>query len=367
MSFESGSVSFRAFFVPRDLPNDVVERFAANAAPGLDALKVEPIQGWVGGRHLLDRVITEENAYHAGHLRLSLMQAERKIPPALLKAEQTMEEMAHLQATGKAFLSRKVRSEIKQAVIDRLLPQMPPQLKGISMIHSPRAQMIYAACMSEKQLDAFQIYFARAVGYALIPAMPAEVALRRKNLDVEELAPSSFSPTLDDRQVHYVIGEDFLTWLWYLSEREQGALHLEEVGAVSVMIEGPLTFHMEGDGAHVTVLRKGEPLISAEAKSALMAGKKLRQARINVVHGDEAWSGTLDADQFVFRGFKLPEGEEKVDPLSRFQNRVQQLDTFMDLFFRLYDEFLSRRSREGEWADEVALIRRWVNDRRTVN
>ena len=367
MSFESGSMSCRAFFVPRDLPDDAVERFAANAAPSLESLKDESIQGWVGGRHLLDRVITEDNAYYGGQLRLTLMQADRKIPPALLKAEQTMEELAHLQATGLQFLNRKTRSEIKEQVVDRLLPQMPPQLKGIHFVHSPNERMVYASCMSEKQLDAFQIHFARTLGYALIPAMPGETALRRKSLDVEELPPSSFSPDLDDRQVSYVIGEDFLTWLWYMSEVEKGAILLEEIGEVAVLIEGPLTFHMEGDGAHVTVLRKGAPLVSAEAKTALLVGKKLRQARVNMVLGEQAWVCTLDADQFVFRGLKLPESEEKLDPISRFQERMLKLDRFVDLFFRLYDEFLSRRSRPEEWQDEVTRIRKWVSDRQAAH
>jgi len=320
----------------------------------------------VGGRHLLDRVITADNAYYAGYLRLTLMQADRKIPPALLKAEQTMEELAHLQATGLQFLNRKIRSEIKAQVVERLLPQMPPQLKGIHFVHSANEGLVYASCMSEKQLDAFQIHFARTLGYALIPAMPRETALRRKNVDTDELPPSSFSPDRNDRQVSYVIGEDFLTWLWYISEVEKGSLLLEGAGEVAVLIEGPLTFHMEGDGAHVTVLRKGAPLISAEAKTALLVGKKLRQARLHIVRGEETWSCTLDADQFVFRGLKLPENEEKLDPISRFQDRILKLDAFWDLFARLYDEFMSRRSRPEEWQDEVVRIRKWVNDRQSA-
>lgn len=363
MSFESGSISCRAFIVPRSLPDDIVERLAANAAPSLDHLKTDPIQGWVGGRHLLDRVITEDNAYYAGHLRLALMQAERKIPPALLKAEQTMEELAYMQANGLPFLNRKIRSEIRQEVVERLLPQMPPQLKGIHLVHSPASNMIYATCMSEKQLDAFQIHFARTLGYAPIPAMPTETAMHRKGLDTDELAPSSFSPNLNDNEVSCVIGEDFLTWLWYMSEAEKGAIALENGDEVAVLIEGPLTFHMEGDGAHLTVLRKGSPLISAEAKTALLVGKKLCNARVNLALNEEAWVCTLDAAPFVFRGLKLPESEEKLDPLSRFQERMVKLDRFLDLFFRLYDEFLSRRSRPGEWGDEVGRIRKWVSDR----
>ncbi len=363
MSFESGSISFRAFFLPQDLPEDAVQRFAAQAAPSLESLRDEPIQGWVGGRHLLDRMITEDNAYYAGHLKLSLMQAERKIPPALLKAEQTMEELAQLQATGKQYLSRKERSEIKAAIIERLLPQMPPQLKGIDVVQSVSERLVYANCLSEKQLDAFQIGFARAQGFSLIPAQPADVALRRKSIDVEDFYPSSFSPTLEDNQVHYIIGEDFLTWLWYLSEAEKGSVPLEGGSEVSVMIEGPLTFHMEGAGAHVAVLRKGEPLSSAEAKTALLVGKKLKVAGLHLVLGDETWSCTLDAGEFVFRGLKLPESEEKLDPISRFQDRILKLDRFMDVFFRLYDEFIARRSRDEEWEEEVKRIRKWVSDR----
>ncbi len=363
MSFESGSISCRAFFLPQSLPEDWLDRVAANAAPPLEYLKDEPIQGWVGGRHLLDRVITSENALYAGHIRLTLMQAERKIPPALLKAEQTMEELAELQARGVPFLNRKVRAEIKEQVVARLQPQMPPQLKGIHLVHSEATQRIYASCLSEKQLDAFQINFGRTLGFALIPAVPDHTALRRKQIEVEDLPPSSFSPELADHQVSYVIGEDFLTWLWYMSEQEKGAIPLVDSGDVTVLIEGPLTFHMEGQGAHMTVLRKGEPLMSAEAKTALVAGKKLKQARFNLVQGDAAWVCTLDADEFVIRGLKLPEEEERLDPLSRFQERVRKLDRFFDLFFQLYDEFLDRRRQVEEWQDEVQRIRKWVQDR----
>jgi hypothetical protein len=363
VSFESGASSFRIFYVPQDLPGDAVDRFAAQALPGLDSLREDPIEGWVGGRHLLDRVINEDNAYYAGHLRLALVQAQRVIPPALLKAEVTMEELAHLQATGQAYLSRKMRLEIKAQVVARLLPQMPPQLKGIQVVQSVAQPLIYAACLSEKQMDAFQINFARAQGYALIPAGPAEVALRRKRLNVEELAPSSYSPALEDRQVHYIVGEDFLTWLWFVSEAESGSIPLEDGRNVAVLIEGPLTFRMEGEGAHLALLRKGDPLLSAEAKTALLVGKKLKQAKVNVVLDDQAWSCTLDAEQFVFRSMKLPESEEKLEPLGRFQERMLKLDQFVELFFGLYDEFITRRSRAEEWEEEVSRIRQWVSDR----
>lgn len=366
MSFESGSISCRVFSVPRELPDDLVSRFAAQAALPLSSLKDEPLQGWVGGRHLLDRVITDDNAYYAGFLRLILVQAERKIPPALLKAEQTMEELAQLQATGAPFLNRKVRSEIKEEVVARLLPQMPPILKGIVFVHDRNERLVYATALSEKQLDAFQIAFARAAGFALIPMTPDAVAMIRQKVDVSDWSGASFSPDLDDRDVQNTIGEDFLTWLWYISESGHGSLPLDGEGEVGVLIEGPLTFYREGEGAHLTVLRKGSPLISAEAKTALMSGKKLKSARLHLAQGEDTWTCTLDAEQFVFRGLKLPESEEKLDPLSRFQERMRQLDHFLELFMGLYDHFLARRGDESAWRAEIASIRQWVTDRKTA-
>ena len=103
MAFESGSITTRVFYVPGGLPHDAVERFAEQAAPPIENLGREGISGWVTSRHLLDRDITPESATLAGYLYLYLMQAERKIPPALLRAECRMEELVEMRARGVGY------------------------------------------------------------------------------------------------------------------------------------------------------------------------------------------------------------------------------------------------------------------------
>jgi len=98
VAFESGAVTCRMFYVPGGLPDDVIDRFAAAAAPPVLDMGREPIEGWVTSRHLMDGHITDESATVAGYLYLYLMQAERKIPPALLRAECRMRELAEMQA-----------------------------------------------------------------------------------------------------------------------------------------------------------------------------------------------------------------------------------------------------------------------------
>lgn len=361
MGFESGSMTFRMFVLKHRLPGDVAKGFASHAAPPMDAVKREARVGWVTGRHLLDRHITDDTAYVGGHLRLTLVKAERKVPEALLRAECRMQELAEVTGAGEGGLKRERRSAIRKEVEERLQPTMPPSLTAIPMVADSRAGMVYAAAMAEKQMETFLRYFQEASGVELIPMTPEVAALKRQQVNARDLGPTSFSPEVEDGAAGGSLGQDFLTWLWFFSEARGGEIEVaREKWAVG--IEGPLMFVLEGEGAHETILRKGSPLVSAEAKVALLNGKKLRAARLILARGEMQWSVTLDADTFAFRGLKVPK-EERLDPVSRFQERMLAVAAFREAFFSLYDQFLSERRMEGSWRETRTAIHRWVTGR----
>ena len=192
---------------------------------------------------------------------------------------------------------------------------------------------------------------------------PITAAMRLKKIDVSMLDPTSFSPELEDPLAHNSIGQDFLTWLWFYSEARGGLMKIDDT-SYAIMIEGPLTFFMQGAGAHVTVLRNGTPEISAEAKTALLSGKKLLRSKITIGNEHESWTTNLDADEFIFRGFKLPK-TEKVDAITAFQQRMISLNRFDDAFMGFYDRFLSIRLNKDKWASEQKDIHEWVNNRQS--
>jgi len=361
MALESGSVGCRLFYLPLPLPPNPVERFANHAAPPIDTLGTGEIHGWVTGRHLLDRHITEDTATLAGYLRLTLMRAERKIPPALLRAECKLEELAEMQSRGVAFLKRNEKSDIKKAVVDRLLPKMPPTLTGIDMVCDRQGDWLYATATSESQVEALTLQLRMATGCDLIPLMGATIAARRRKIDVRDLPPSSFSPELNDEEAGNHSGHEFLTWLWFFAEARGGIAELE-VGQVAVAVEGPLTFVFEGSGAHETSLRKGTPEVSAEAKSALLAGKKLRRAKLTFACHEQTWELNLDADEFVLRGVKLPKGDN-LDPISRFQMRVLTLNTLQAMLEQLFLRYLDERTDLKTWSATQTDIHKWVSQR----
>ena len=193
MGFESGAVSFRVFHLPRTMPGDALDLFAENAIPPVDTVSHGELRGWASGRHLLERNITEDTSVYGGYLHLNLVSAERKIPKSLLQAECRMEELAHMAANGTDYLARSTKSEIRRTVEERLLPQMPPQLKGIPMLHDRSTQRLYAGALPVGQVDTFLAYFQHTLGYSAIPMLPEAVALQRKDSDTRNWRPASFS------------------------------------------------------------------------------------------------------------------------------------------------------------------------------
>jgi recombination associated protein RdgC len=351
------------FYLPHSLPPDHVARFAMKALPPMTTLGDTPLSGWVTGRHLMDRNINEDTAHYAGYLRLALATAERKIPAATLKAECRMEELARMQAEGRAELDRKTRSEIRKEIEARLLPTMPPQLKGMDLVHLPESGLVYCEATNGTQIDRLDAYFREVMRFGLIPVTPYSASFMRLKFDARDLGPSSFSPDCDDDSAADGIGNEFLTWLWFVSETRGGVIKLPDYGDFALLIEGPLTFvSTEGSGAHEAVLRQGTPTISTEAKIALLSGKKLSKARIMLARGQDTWQVTLDAEEFIFRGLKLPEGE-KLEPISRFQERMTSIGTFTGAFLEIFDLFMIERKSEELWKATKTQIHQWVSER----
>lgn len=357
MSFESGSVSLRMFYVPKELPDDVLDRFSEHAIGSVDTLRDEEIHGWVGPRHLLDREISEETAMPGGYLRLTLAQAQRKIPTALLRAECRIEEMVWMAAEQRDYVNRQTRSEIKKEVIEKLLPQMPPTLKGVDFVYDRSHGLLYCTAMSEKQLDAFLINFSAVTGVQLMLADPAAMAWQLAQSRTDNWNSLGFAA---DQWADCAPGREFLMWLWFMSEAKGGELTLPESGPMAILVEGPLQFDQEEQGE--TVIRKGEPMVSAETRAALLSGKKLRRAKLTLARGEEIWNCTLDADEFIFRGLKLPK-TEAYDVLGKFTERMEFLEVFRVAFGELYKQFVETRDDAAALETLREEMREWIRSR----
>jgi hypothetical protein len=361
MAFEQGTLNFRLFYLLQAVDPDILQNFARQAAPPISTLGRDPISGWVTGRHLLDREITEEKCCFGSYLHLMLMKAERKVPEALLKAHCKLEEEVELRARGVEFLPRQVRSEIKQRVIDTLLPDMPPTLTGIPALLDFRRDTVMAGAISDKQIDAFTIAFKQCTDNQPVLLTPETAALKRARVNFNDLPLVSFAPDESiEPPVAATPGMDFLTWLWFNWEKNGGVHKNRQGDEFGYMLEGPLTFFREGEGAHEALLRKGTPLNSREALTALLCGKKLKRVKFTLAHQEKIYTAVVDSE-FAFRTLKLPKIEQ-MESGGIFQERMRLTGIFLDDWFALFDHFLELRRETSTWEKVVNKIRAWIRD-----
>lgn len=358
MGFDTGAVAFRLFYLPCPADSSLLDKFAAHAAPPITDLKTDPITGWVTGQHLLDREITEDKCLFGPYLYTQLMKAEKKIPESLLRAYIKIEEEVEKKARGATFLPRKVRSEIKERLVAHFLPQMPPTLTGIPSVTDLRTEMIVSGALSDKQVDAFFPAYREIIGEIPILLTPDTAAMKRKRINPVDLDPILFTPDETVELPHEsTLGMDFLTWLWFYWETGTGVFKHNDYEH-GLMLEGPLTFFRDGEGAHEALLRNGSPLNSQEAGIALLRGKKLKKVKLTLTRGDWIVTANVDSD-FAFRAVKLPKTEND-DASGIFQERMAFLEMFWTTFLALYDRFLDMRTNASDWRATHAAMGEWI-------
>ncbi len=363
MPFDRGSFTFAMFDLPGELPENLLDLFAAKKAGPLDSVTDEPQLGWVTGHHLLDTAIDGASAQIGGCYFLSLRQAVRKMPASLLNAVCKREEQAYMRANNLEYVSSKMKKQIKEEALEKHIQKMPPALSGIPMVLEPNSKLLYVGASSNSQIDLFLDTFFQTVKIEPLQLTPG--LLLEKLFQITESSFPELSFT-GEKSEEPTIGRDFLMWLWYYSETV-GKITIDQYGEFDLMIEGPLTFADSSDarGAAETTIKKGEsPLRSAEAKAAIEVGKKLKKAKLAITRDNQIWSGTFDADQFAFGSFKLPEGEEMNED-EIFAERVENLAIFREAFIAYFRKF-AEAMMGMEFAELEKAVREWARNRDAV-
>ncbi len=357
MPFERGSVTVSVFRLNGAWPEDALESFNAHRAGTLDSVKDDVQVGWTTGKCLLDSNLDENSVIAGSCWYLNLRKAERKIPSSLLNAICKREELVYMRANELDFVPSKVKREIKAQAVEQYLMKMPPSIASTPMVYDPAAKLLYLGTASAKQIEDFIGFFYQTLNLEPIQITPGtllndEFGKLETDLPVLSLTGEECSDMTP--------GRDFLTYLWYLSESGEAAIEHPQYGEFDLMLEGPLVF-AAGDmakGSAETAVKKGDlPLQSAEAKAALAVGKKLKKAKVTMTRGDDIWSGTFDADKFIFSSLNLPEGEE-LEPDSRFAERMQNILVFNEAWAtcfklfaeKMFNDFENTSNALCEWA-----------------
>lgn len=155
------------------------------------------------------------------------------------------------------------------------------------------------------------------------------------------------------------LGAEFLTWLWYRSEQQGGVFELPSGEEASLVFNDYAA--LAAEEGEQSILKKGSPHRSPEARSALGAGKLVRAARLEVALGERLYALTVAGDTLDVRSVRYPKLEEAT-PADREVESLAAMDEVAAIVDGLYARFLEVRAGEAWLAREVPAMEAWVRE-----
>lgn len=164
-------------------------------------------------------------------------------------------------------------------------------------------------------------------------------------------------------QTDIVLGQEFLTWLWYKSEAQGGNFKTPDGEVFALWLEQRVSVTGgEGDAKETTSV-SGLMSELREARTGLAMGKKVSKALIRIEADTEQWSGTIKAEDFSLSSFKTPKidtkQEEGDDPDAVFLEKMYLLERGLGFLDSVFHEFLRLRFSDG-WTQEREAAGKWM-------
>lgn len=311
--------------------------------------------GWTGPGGRTPRDPSEIDPQVGRVLCLWLRMDVKRIPAGALKVRR-MEAEARERAEVSERIGPDRRREIRTRIEQELLARVVPGSAVHQVLWDTASGLLLFSSTAEAANAAFRGLFRDTVGRAAQPLDAVGLAAhwarsqpREPDLGVEDLP----SP-----------GSEFLLWLWSQCETAGGSFDLGDVGRVDVAFDRLLELKAPDESGGLS-LRGDLPTRSAEADSALKAGKLPTLAHLILAHGDRTDELTLDAARFELRGLKRTASGDQAaeDAGDRITRQVEDLLAVPRMLEGLYARFLGQRLAEATARTLVERTRQWIRAR----
>jgi len=160
------------------------------------------------------------------------------------------------------------------------------------------------------------------------------------------------------------LGEEFLTWLWYLIENEPERLPRidKQLSALEIGRRMVLVNRRNGDNDE-TVTIKGENADMDEGLLALKKGGMVAEMHLIYRSGDNEWQFTLKGESLNISALKVPE-TGKIETADEIEGAVVEkiylFGQIVKLVNALFQHFVKLRL-DTKWATQVIpAIRKWI-------
>jgi len=381
MGFLNRSVSFSRFKTSKKVSygtENLRERIKKNAFREVEENSEEEISiGWVALNDWIDNKFEETSSFlKASFISLSLRVDKRKVPKQAIYT-QYRKRLAERYTEEEQRLTKEDRENIKEAVTARLLRRAIPTTQIYDMIWNTHTNEVFFTSTSEKLCLTFFEIFNKTFDCTLIQIFPYSMAeehvssLALKQLSSTNFVHGTFSNVehSDNRAelpiIKRFLGQEFLTWLWYMSdtcENERLAIYRKkEAESIEAFIGDKITLETLTEEDNEKIMCHGQTSEMLEAFKAISQGKKITSMDFNIIIEDRDYVVTLDDKWLNFKTCKTPKiSLNKEDMDGAFFEKIYLINELTAIVNNLFETFIKERV-SGLWATRIRSIVLWLN------
>ncbi len=158
------------------------------------------------------------------------------------------------------------------------------------------------------------------------------------------------------------LGNEFLTWLWFMIETDQNRLRQYDPDLLSLNIGSRMVLENTRNNAKETIIIKGDDANLEEGLVALKKGAVVTEMHLSYKTVGQHWLFSLKGESLNISNLKLPETgpvETPEDLEGVVIEKVYLLEKVIGLVNNLFSQFIKLRVSDTWRNQTVSRIRNW--------
>jgi hypothetical protein len=368
MGIQSASATITRFYVPDPVTEDfwsyVDEKLRAGSFQECEEGQ-EQSTGFASWDDFFDSAFAD-GSYHKGeYVAFNFRLDQRRVPSIILKQHVRQAIQKYKQDHDGKWPSRQEKLDIHENMQNWLLNRVLPQPSHCEVVWNPAAKWMMLGTTSTKMMESLLELFERQFNIYPMPLYHVHWAMNLIPLDGRQKdALSSMIPVKSQQALNEgrFLGYEFLTWLWFLSEKGGGKFQLPDKRTGEVTLGERLVLSLPGDGKEKVICTTQANALH-EARTALQQGKLVEEMQVQFIIGENDYYLNLDSSLWTIKGIKtpkqLPDYEENEDD-GKFLEKMFFLEEVFAALNAVYTQFLSHRLSPTWDSDVLPAFRGWI-------
>ena len=159
------------------------------------------------------------------------------------------------------------------------------------------------------------------------------------------------------------LGHEFLTWLWFVMEKQPEALREADPDLMSLDVGNRIVLENHRNHTMESITIKGDQPGLEEGTLALQKGAVVTELNLIYTSGTQEWRFSIKGESLHLSGLKTPQTasiENKEDLEGAVLEKIFLYGKALELIQQLYKQFVRLRLT-SEWGQEVVpKIRSWI-------